>query len=193
MIIDGASAGAFVPVNTEGLKQTFSASITGFVPVATPTDFFNLCGSATKTIRITRVEISGTTTAAAGAALDLQLIKRSTAGTLGSAVLTPLTAVPHDSNDTVVADAVANTVGTANYTTLGSLVGVVRAIKFALQLTPQTATDFPEMQSNVLDFSSRNEKALVLRGVAQQIALSMNGGALPAGTLLDINITFTAE
>ncbi len=179
-------------VNTEGQKATYSASVSSFTPVASPTDFFNIFGSASKTIRITRIEISASTTSATPAALDLSLNKRSTAGTAGSAVLTNLTGVPHDSTNAAVS-AVASTVGTANYTTLGTLVGVVQARKLVATLTPLTATDFPITRPLVFDFTNRNEQGIVLRGITEQLALGFGGASLPAGLSLDINITWTEE
>ena len=150
-------------------------------------------GSATKTIRITRIEVSGSSTAATAATLTLQLVKRSTIGTIGSAVLTPLTAVPHDSGN-AAGTAVVNTVGTANYTTVGTLVGQIQARMFSFTLTPFTATDFPECVPTVFDFTNRNEQGIVLRGVTQQVALLFNGApAMPAGALFNINITYTEE
>lgn len=187
----GPSAGE-IKVNTEGQKTTYSASVTNFSPVATPTDFWNIFGSATRIIRITRIEVCGTTSAATAAILDLRVIKRSTAGTLGSAALTGLTAVPHDSAN-AAATAVVSTVGTANYTTLGTIVGIVQSRTLSLDLTPFSATDFPSTIPLVFDFTNRNEQGLVLRGTSQQIGLNMNGDTLPAATALDINVVWTEE
>src|ERR1700686_1958769 len=64
-------------VNTEGTKPTYSVGVIGFTPVAPPPDFWSLAGSATKTIRLLRLSISGTATA--GSSMDTQLIKRTTA------------------------------------------------------------------------------------------------------------------
>lgn len=179
-------------VMTEGQKATYTASVTGFSPVASATDILNIFGSSSKTIRITRIEISGTTSAATAAVNDLQVIKRSTAGTLGSAVLTALTAVPHDSAS-AAASATISTVGTANYTTLGTSVGILQARKFTCQLATATATDFPIVPPTIWSFTERSEQGIVLRGATQQLALNWNGGAVPAGCSLDISVTWTEE
>ncbi|GAC1502631.1 MAG: hypothetical protein NVS1B10_07460 [Candidatus Saccharimonadales bacterium] len=168
---------------------TYAASITGFTPVATPTDIFNIFGSATKSVLVTRIEVTGITSSATASALDLQLIKRNTAGTLGTAVLTGVTAVPVDTNNPA-ATAVVSTVGTANYTTLGNLVGVVASKKLALTLSPATATDFPVGQVVSFAFNDLNEQGIVLRGTSDQLALGLNSATLPAGTALSINITW---
>lgn len=177
-----------INVSTEGQKQTYSSSVTGFVPVATPTDFFNMFGSASKTIRITRLEVCGTATAAS--AYEILLFKRSSSGTLGSAAKTALTKVPHDSQN-AAGTGIPNTIGTANYTTLGTVVGQLSAK--TLKLPPLSASGIAP-DTLVWDFTNRNEQGIVLRGAnAEQIALSGNGVALPAGIALDINITWTEE
>lgn len=173
--------------NTTGF--TYAASTTAFTPVATPTDFFNIFGSASKTILVTRVEVSGMTSAATAITMDLQLNKRSTTGTLGSAVLTGLTIVPVDSTYPT-ATAVPSTVGTANYTTLGTLVGVVAAQKLSLTLSPATATDFPITRPTVFTFNDLSEQGIILRGTSDQLALGLNGATLPAATSLNVNVTW---
>lgn len=188
----GATNGGSVQVNTEGLKATYTASVTGFTPVAAATDILNMFGSAGKTIRITRIEVTGTTSAATAAVSDLQVVKRSTVGTLGSAVLTGLTAVPLDSGS-AAASATVSTVGTANYGTLGTLIGAVEARKFTCQLGTATATDFPIIPPTVFTWTDHNEQGLVVRGAAQQVALNWNGGTVPAGCSLDISVSWTEE
>ena len=62
-----------VPV--DGQKATYAASITQLAVAASATDIFTLTGSATKTIRVTRLRVSGIKTTA-GADVDVQLIIR---------------------------------------------------------------------------------------------------------------------
>lgn len=187
----GDTTGA-ASVNTEGQKATYSAAVTNFVPVAAPTDIFNIFGSSTKTIRVTRIQVSAITTLGTAATYDLTLVKRSAAGTLGSAVLTNLSAVPHDSNY-AVATGVPSTVATANYTTLGTIVGNLRSQKLVETLSPETLTDYGFPSFVVFDFSARNETAIVLRGTSQQIGLNLNGVTLNGGDKFDIDITWTEE
>ena len=58
-------------------------AVTGAALYATPTDWVTLCGAAGKEVHVTRVEISGTSSAAGS--LDVQLIKRTAADTGGTA------------------------------------------------------------------------------------------------------------
>ena len=166
-------------VSVEGTKTTYSAAIVGLVPAASCTDFYTIKGSASKTVRVTRLEVSGNATGAAAA--DLQLIVRSTADTGGTST-TP-TAVPHDSAS-AAATAVVNAY-TANPTT-GTTVGTVRAQKLTLPAAPGAPVPI------IWDFSIRNEQALVLRGVAQQLCLNLNAGTY-AGNSFDVSLAWTEE
>lgn len=167
-------------VNTEGTKACYSASTFGFLPVATPTDFWQIIGSATKTVRVTRLAVSGFATAAIS--VDLLLIKRSAASTVAN--LTVKTAAQHDSND-AAPTAVVNAF-TENASALGATAGTVRAHKQNLGATGAAGLI-------VWDFSTRNSKGIVLRAAAQSLNLNWNGIAVPAGTLLNIDVEWTEE
>lgn len=166
-------------VNTEGTKATYSCGVVAFTPVATPTDIFTLVGSATKVGRLLRIAISGFATSAIS--LDIQLIKRTTANSGGTSAQP--TIAQYDSND-AAPTCVVNTYS-ANPTT-GTSGGVVRAAKLNLGATGAAG-------SIVWDFTTRNGKGLVLRGIAQLYALNWNGAAVPSGTLLDMDVEFTEE
>ena len=128
---NGAAQNMFVDTNVDGTltshisleggKATYCATITGLVPPAAATDIFTIIGSATKTIRISRIQFSGRATAAA--ACDVSIVKRSTADTGGTPGTVP-TIVPLDSTDA------AATAVCATYTavpTLGTAVGAIRS------------------------------------------------------------------
>lgn len=167
-------------VNIEGTKATYSVAVIGFTPAATATDFWNITGSGTKTVRVLYLRVSGTATSASTS--DLQLIKRTTANTGG----TPTTATlgQNDSND-AAPTAVVSTYG-ANPTT-GSAAGVLRAVKMNL-----AAAAGPQVYLT-WDFTTHNDKGLVLRGTGQSLNLNWNGAAVPAGTSLDIEVEWTEE
>lgn len=81
-------------------KQTFRAVSIALVLAATPTDFFCIAGSSTKTIRVNTIEVSGTVTTAVN--IPVVLLRRVTLDTGGTAAST--TANP------------ANTIGKLNTT-----------------------------------------------------------------------------
>jgi len=166
-------------VSTESSKATYSNGIYGFVPVATPTDFWMLIGSATKTVRVLRITISGFATAAITE--DIYLIRRSTAST-GGTPTTP-TIAQHDSNDSPATAVLSHF---AANPTLGTTAGILRAAKLNLGATGAAG-------KIEWDFTTRNSKGIVLRGIAQSLNLNWNGAAVPAGCLLNIDVEFTEE
>lgn len=165
----------------DSVKQTYSASAVGFVAALLATDVFVIVGSASKTIKVTRVQIDGTTSAGSGLSINLQLLKRSTANTGGTFVAD--TAVPHDSTNA----AATATVGhyTANPTT-GTLVGAVRSSRFDFGSTGG------QTQSEIWDFGSYKNQAVTLRGITQSLALNFNGATI-TGSIVDITIEWTEE
>lgn len=167
----------------DGSRASYRAAITGLAAVTGCTDLFTIAGSATKTVRITRVEFSGTE-ATAAQYLDVLGIVRSTVDTAGTK--TNPTAVPLDSNDPAATATVA--AYTAN-PTLGTTVATVRADKVLLALTG-TPTQPDRL---VWDFGNRPSKDLVLRGAAQQFAINLNGVAIANATLIDIAIEWTED
>lgn len=170
-------------VSSDGSKATYRYAKLGVTPVATPTDFIQIVGSATKTIRIKKIKLSGVATAAGN--MQAQLIRRSTAFTTqGTAALTAITAGQHDGND-AGATAVVSTVGTANPTTVGAAVGgplgadriQFSAVGSGLGFTPL-----------VWDFCKNQDKALILRGTSDFLYVNLNGSAVPTGAVIDIEI-----
>ncbi len=125
---------------------TYSASVNGFTLAATPTDIFNIIGSATKTIRVTKIRLTGTTTSGSPISVSVMLTKRSTANTGG----TRATAinVPHDSTSAAGTANVGNY--TANPTALGTLVGNIRSHRATFNQSGLTGGDitweFPDSQ-----------------------------------------------
>lgn len=170
-------------VSIAGQKTTYSVVLIGFVPVAAATDIVGMIGSATKKVRLSRISVSGIATA--NGILDFVLLKRSTANTAGGSTITAATAVPHDSGDTA-ATAVVSSYSVANPTT-GTLVGNVRADAIMLAKADGTGANPARME---WDFSTRNEKPLILNGIAQMLCLNLNGQTIPAGIKLDISLTF---
>ena len=167
-------------VVTESTKATYSCAIGATTLAATATDFWTLVGSSTKTVRLLRLTISGIATSAGTS--EIYLFKRTTANSSGTA--TQPTIVQHDSND-AAPTAVVNTYS-AN-PTLGTGYAL-RAQRLSLAVT--ASSDVPPI---VWDFSNRNSKGLVLRGVAQCAALNFNGAAVVGGTSLCIDCEFTEE
>lgn len=176
-----ASDQSTITVSTEGKKTTYSAAFVGLIPAATPTDVLTIKGSGTKTIRVTAIRFTLSTTAGSGILLNTSLVKRSSANTSGTS--TTATNVPHDSNNA------AGTATVQGYTanpTLGTAVGTIRSIRY--DATPAATAN----QEEVFDFGTRPAQCIVLRGAAEQLCLNL-GGTTVTGGILDGSIEWTEE
>ena len=166
--------------------QTYSGAIyryggLAFAPVATPTDFIVIKGSATKTVWVKRIKLIGAATAAGN--MPVKAERRSDAGTIGSAVLTAVTAAKSDSAD-AAASATVSTVGTANYTAVGTTAGVVATGRLQMTALGTGVAVVP----TVWEFASRIDKGVALRGILEFLCLNLNGAAIPAGGVIDYEI-----
>lgn len=180
------ASGNNIPVqSTDSSVAHYRAAKVQFTPVATPTAWCVIQGSATKTVRIKKIRVTGLATAAG--TMDCILNKCSDAGTAGSAVLTALTKVPLDSGN-AAATAVVSTVGTANYGTEPALVGVIGARRLCLT-ADGTGVNVTPIE---WDFGV-GDQALVLRGTAQHVTVSGNGDALPSGAKFDVEVEWAED
>jgi hypothetical protein len=172
-------------VSSDGTKATYRYSVTGITPVATPTDVLVIQGSATKTGRIKYIKVGGK--AGTGGQLTVQIIRRSTAGTLGSATLTAITAFQHDGND-APATLTVSYVQTANYTTLGTAAGGHGGVKRMYLNVPATGpnTDAIWTFGDVV-------KAIELRGLNDFICLNFNGDTVPASGVVDFELVIEED
>ena len=173
------AAGAQVNTSVDGFKSTYSCSVLTLAPTTLATDIFTITGSATKTIRINRITLSGTQTTASVA--NIILTKRSTANTAGTSAAQ--TAVPHNStNPAATATVLAYTANP----TLGTFVGNLVTKKLFISTTTGTPDEFK------VEFGTRNSQAIVLNGTSQVIAINL-GGVTLAGASLNITIEWTEE
>jgi len=172
-------------------KATFMASGT-FTPAATPTDLVTIFGSGTKTIRVLKLEI-GTTNTAAGSQ-QYFVVKRSAVNTGGTFVAA--TAVTKDSTDGTSATA---TVGhyTANPSALGTAVGTILTKRLASPVAVPASFAGVAIDAGH-DFAQDSPgntpgKQLTLSGTGQGYAINFNGAALVAGQTHYYNVEWTEE
>lgn len=175
MIGNGAT---LLPLSTNALAvrplpyepQTYSASSSAFVSAVTPTDVFIINGSASKIIRIHRINVSGTTTSGSAIRCTINLVRRSTANTGGTPVASSVAL--YDSTN-AAATAVAQHY-TAN-PTVGTSAGIVRSVNTSFQVSGITNST---LFYDLLKFDSQ---PIVLRGVAQGLAVNLNGTTITGG------------
>ncbi len=156
-------------------ELTYSASTTAMTATAAGTGVFaNICGSASKTVRIQRIRVSGTV--ATGAKYGDVIIKKTSAATT-SGTATTLTNVPYDSSS-AAATAVAKF-----YTVLGTAGTPVGAVDSVIMFLPITGT--PAATGTPIEFTWRDNdsEAPTLRGTAQCLELNFGTTTSTAPTL----------
>lgn len=155
-------------VTTEGVAATYGVSEVAIVPFATPTDLVVLTGSATKTGRVKHICVSGIATTAGS--MDVSLVKHTVADTAGTKAAAPGIA-KFDSTDAAASCAV-NRYTAAPTVDASGVILATKTLNFGVAGAAGQV---------VFDFATRNDKAVILRGVAQELAINLNGQALPAG------------
>jgi len=171
-------------------KSTYTASVTNYIPYANATDVVCISGSATKTIRIYRVHISGTANPAntTNTNYDIFLIKRSTLNTGDTP--TAVASIPHDSANPAATAAVTRY---SSLPVLGTAVGTVRQESLFVS-TGSKGGDNPVQPGSFVDMefaTHPNLQPIVLRGVNESLCLNFNGISILAN--LEIDIMWTEE
>lgn len=156
-------------------RRTYSAAVTPFTPAASPDDIFTITGSASTTVRVTRIVFSAVATAPTNR--RVRLVKRSTADTGGTSAV--VTAVPHDSASAAATATVLSY--TANPTS-GTFVGNLRARIVGIPMInpPSEAT-----MSVVPEYTLGNltDEPIVLRGTGEVLAINLQGLTLTGGAV----------
>lgn len=165
-IMQGDSNGRLLTVAIPGVgvQKTYSASAT-FSIAALATDIFTITGSASKTIVISSFTITGTATSATVATLDI--VKRSTANTVG----TPTT-ITNVASDSANAASTATVLSYAGVPTTGTLVGAIRSFKVFL---PPPSGGTANSPSAPLIGPQDFTQSVTLRGTGEVLAFNIKG------------------
>lgn len=166
----------------EPSRASFAISIIGLVPAATPTDIFTMKGAAGKIIQLRRLILSGLATTAGQ--MVASLLKRTAANTGGTATVPVGVQADNDGVSGVVLAQYS-----VNPATLGAGT-ILRQRRLFFQLA---AGGPPDRVS--LDFGNvlQGNKSLRLNGASEWFAINMNGGAVPAGGVIDIEAEWTEQ
>lgn len=182
-IAGDASGSAFVAcTDSEAHRATYGAYVNWSTFAAAPTDIFTITGSANKLVRIKSIHISGSASSATN--LLVYLVRRSAANTGGA--FNTLTPVRHDLSD----DAPTATAGnyTANPSALGTTIGTVHGGR--INLAPAANGSIDRL---TFDYGWVNDKALLLNGATNVLAINLGGQSWPSGGALDIDISWVEE
>lgn len=175
--------GNVVSISNNGTRPTFKYVAQDITPVATATDVLVLSGSASKVIRVTKVSVVGTATAAS--IYDNYIIKRTAANTGGTSTI--VTPAQSDSADA------AATATLRLYTANPSALGTGIAVEGAKTYLSAGATPGAAALPHVYTFGTRNDKAIVLRGTGESLAFNFGGQAVPSGANLYLSIEWTED
>lgn len=169
----------------DSIVPTYVATGIGIVPAAAPTDVACITGSATKQIRVHRVEIGGT----AGTAINIvaALHKHVSANTGGTAATLLALPVPYKIDSAFAAPSATTTAYTANPTIADATPGVVAARTVFL---PATGTAV-RGNSEVFDFTGQGASPPVLRGIAQQLCVNLGAVTTPSSGLMAVSFQWT--
>ena len=188
----------FQPVWTiplDSIKRTYSQAMANLVVASSPTTYWQICGSATSTVKVTRLSINGRQTTAAAA--DFQLIKTSTAATGGTIAAgqpfasAAIVGIPYDTG--FAAGTALVTAWTAN-PTVGTPVVASAGWIYSGQIFMGNLTTGQGGTPLVIDFGNHPGSAVTLRGAAQCLAISGAVGTGPgSGNLMDITEEWTEE
>lgn len=169
------TASNVVNMPIDGPKATYSSGSSNVAFAASPTDIVQICGSSTKTIRVTAAWLSGFATAVTTTPAALNFYTTAAAG----GTTTAESIVPYDSTQ-AAATAVVNAFTTGP--SPGTLTGVV----WGGFVTLGNKTTGLGTGSLNLNFGQRPAHAIVLRGASQclswtMLATSLSGNAISAG------------
>jgi len=177
-----AQAGSVIP--------TYAAAISEFALAATPTYIFSMFGSASKTIRITRVRVILIETTET--IRNIKIEKLSTVLTGGTSAA--MTAVPHDSGSSAATASPLN--WTANKTGGGTLVGSLDEINITSTLASGTGSAAAKNTPAATVYNWWGDSVsspIVLRGTGQGIAINLSGQALDAGRKASVYIEWVED
>lgn len=175
--------GNVLSTSTNGTRATFRYVAADVSPVATATDVLVLSGSSSKVIRVTKVSVVGTATAAS--IYDHYIIKRTAANSGGTS--TSKTAAQSDSTDS------AQTATLLQYTANPSSLGTGISVEGNKTYLAAGATPGAAALPSVYTFGTRNDKAIVLRGASESLAINFGGQAVPSGANLYLSIEWTED
>lgn len=172
-------------------KATYSSVALATPIAASATDIACITGSATKTIKVTKIEVNGT--AATLISIPVTLLKRTTADTAGTAGTTTANWANNISKaDSAFPTASATLISySANPTINDTSPTYIRSAYVTLPVTT-AATSIAPIKWGFGDTLSNQAAPLVLKGAAEQLCLNLNATS-PSTGLLHASIEWTEE
>ena len=171
----------------DSIVPTYAATSIGLVPGTAPTDIACIYGSATRTIRVKQVRVSGV----AGTAINITavLLKRASANTGGTLATSTALPVAYPMDSTFAAATATLQAWTVNPTIVDTSPGIINAATVFLPATG-TASGAGAQLFDVNDFAM---SPIVLRGVAQNLCVNLNGVTAPSSGLMTVSFVWNEQ
>lgn len=171
---------------SDSIAPTYMATGVGIVPASSATDIACITGSATTIVRVQQIRISGS----AGTLVSLPVVitKHASANTAGTAATSTALPVPYRLDSLNPAPGATTTAYTANPTISDSTPGLVDAGIATFNLTSAVGS-----AATTFSWTTRAyNEAPVLRGIAQQLCVNLNGITVSSG-LLAVSFLWTEQ
>jgi len=167
-----------IPIKVEENENPIFVASATFQAVNNATDIFYIRGSATKTVKILKIEVSISASSGNGGTNTISIIRRSSAnGTNGTAI----TCSKYDSAE---ADATATAAYyTANPSTLGTAAATLHVHRYTTEESASVGEEFEE------SYDLRT-KLPTLRGTSELLAINLGGTAI-ANNTTTVYVTFS--
>lgn len=162
-------------------QQTYTAGFIGLVPPASATDTICIAGSATKTIAVTRIQLSGT--AGTLVSLPVTLVRRvsvATGGTAASTTANPANNIAkHDTNNATATAVPISYTAVPTITDAAPTYLQTQALTLPVTSAGTSIAPLSWIYGNV----ATGEQPLILRGAAAQLCLNLNTISVSSGVL----------
>lgn len=173
----------------ESIIPTYAATAVGLAPGTAPTDVACLRGSASRTVRVKQVRISGT----AGTAINIvaNLTKHTSIDTGGTPATGNALPVPYplDSSFPTVSATAAS--WTANPTINDAAPGIINSSTVFLPATATASGAYAALFQ--WDDGGPAVSPPVLRGAAQELCVNLGGVTAPSSGLMTISFEWTEQ
>lgn len=171
---------------SEPSVASYIATGIAIVPAASATDIACITGSATKTVRVELIRVVGTGTAIT---IPVVITKHASANTGGTATTGGAVPVPYPLDSTDAAATATTVAWTANPTIVDSTPGVTD-----IQFLPLAATTTSTAGNVTFNYTDRlYMQAPILRGIAQQLCVNLNGTTPTASLSVSFRWTEAAQ
>lgn len=176
-------------------RYTYSSAFVGLVPVTAATDVICISGSATATIKLQQIKISGTA-ATAVQSLPVTLLKRGsldTGGTPASTTANP--GVTTQINKRVIANPAA-TATLISYVANPTIVDTTPTYLDSASLTMPVVTTAVQMQPLVFDYSNNVSNFIqppTITAATAQICVNLNAATITNASVWNGSLTWTEE